>query len=319
MSEKIIKVLLVDDQPLILNILKRGLSGVEGIEVVGTATDGYIALHTIRNVQPDVIVLDLEMPRMNGLQFLHNLMPVKPIPTIVLSALTASDSKLTEEAFEAGAVDFQKKPSGGAQALLTMIGQLGTKIKIAATKDVKQLKRVQKDYKLPSNHLDRTTKSNKIVLGMGAIDVSNDPEKEIKIFALGSCIGLAFFCRSNNLVGLCHIALPSSKTDVEKSLQIPGYFADSAISELIKLMSQQGCNPMHLVAKIAGGSKTKVELGNYFAIGQKNTIAVKAGLLKKGIKIVAEDIGGEISRTVSVKAGNDFLKIHHPQKGEWNI
>ena len=93
MSQEKIKVLLVDDQPLILNILKRGLSTSPDIEIVGTATDGLIALHELRNVRPDVIVLDLEMPRMNGIQFLHNLMPVKPIPTIVLSALTENDSK----------------------------------------------------------------------------------------------------------------------------------------------------------------------------------------------------------------------------------
>lgn len=319
MSEEKIKILLVDDQPLILNILKRGLSTSEDLEVVGTATDGLIALHSLRNIRPDVIVLDLEMPRMNGIQFLHNLMPVKPIPTIVLSALTENDSKLTEEAFEAGAVDFQRKPSGGANALMTMMGQLKTKIKIAATKDVSQLKKVQKNYQLPTNHLDRTTRSNKIVLGMGALDVISDANKEMKIFALGSCIGLALFCKTKNIVGLCHIALPSSKTDPEKAGNVPGYFADSALDELVNRMATMGCAPNSLVAKIAGGSKTKVELGNFFAIGQKNTVAVKAGLIKKGIKLIAEDTGGEISRTASVSPMSDKLKLHHPQEGEWEI
>lgn len=319
MTNNKIKVLLVDDQPLILNILNKGLSTSPDLEIVGTATDGYMALHTIRNTKPDVIVLDMEMPRMNGLQFLHNLMPIQPIPTIVLSALTENNSKITEEAFEAGAVDFQQKPSGGANALLTMMGQLKTKIKIAATKDVTQFKKIKRDYQLPSNHLDRNLKSNKIVLGMGALDVSNDPAKELKIFALGSCIGLAMFSTVKPVAGLCHIALPSSKTDPEKAGNIPGYFADTAIDEMVNQMAKLGCAPNTLVAKIAGGSKTKVELGNFFAIGQKNIVAVKAGLIKKGVKLAADDIGGEISRTVFVKAGYNKLKIHHPLKGEWEI
>lgn len=319
MSNRKIKVLLVDDQPLILNILKRGLSSKEELEIIGTATDGYMALHSLRNAVPDVIVLDLEMPRMNGIQFLHNLIPVKPIPTIVLSALTANDSKLTEEAFEAGAVDFQKKPSGGAQALMTMMDQLLTKIKIAATKDVKQLRKAKKNYALPANHLDRTTKTNKIVLGMGAFEVSKDEAKEIKIFALGSCIGLAMFCRKTRIAGLCHVALPNSKTDSIKADSLPGYFANTAIDAMQQKMVALGCKPEDIYAKIAGGAKTKVELGNYFAIGQKNTIAVKAALVKKGIKLLAEDVGGEISRTVYVKPGKNELNIHHPNKGDWTL
>jgi chemotaxis protein CheD len=226
---------------------------------------------------------------------------------------------LTEEAFEAGAVDFKKKPSGGAQALTTMINQLLTKIKIAATKDVKQLRKKSKDYTLPSNHLDRTTKSNKIVLGMGAYEVISERGKELKIFALGSCIGLALYCRKKSIVGLCHVALPNSKTDAVKAESVPGYFADTAITALLNKMIENGCNPKDIVAKIAGGSKTKVELGNYFAIGQKNTIAVKAALLKKNIKLAAEDIGGEISRTAHVTPGKFEYYLHHPVKGNWEI
>ena len=319
MPDKTIRVLLVDDQPLVLELLKKGISKDKTLQVVGTATDGYLALNQIKRTKPDVIVLDLEMPRMNGIQFLHNLMPVKPIPTLILSALTEKDNKLTEDAFKAGAIDFLQKPSGGSKGLNTLIVQLWAKIKIAATKDVSYYKKTRKDYRLPGNHLDRRSKSDKIVLGMGALQVGNDPSKALKIFALGSCIGLAMFCPSKKIVGLAHVALPSSKTDLEKSLKVPGYFADTAINALYEKMIESGCPKDKIYAKIAGGAKTKVELGDYFAIGQKNSVAVKAGLLKKRIKILSEDLGGVLSRTCAIKPDDSFMTLYHPEKGTWEI
>lgn len=314
-----IKVLVVDDQALVLDILVKGLSKDPMIEVVGTATDGYLALSQVNKLNPQVIILDMEMPRMNGIQFLHNLMPVNPIPTIVLSALTEKDSKITIEAFEAGAVDFLPKPSSGARGLPELFNQLWTKIKLAATQDVSHYKKIKRDYKLPTNALDRTARTNQIVLGMGAYEVSKEPGKVLKIFALGSCIGLSLFCPQSNVVGLAHIALPNSTTDPEKAKNLPGYFADSGVDVMVRKMMEYGCPPNKIFAKIAGGAKTKVELGDYFGIGQRNSVAVKAGLLKRGVKILSEDIGGSISRTAYVKVGDNSLVLHYPEKGTWEI
>lgn len=318
MGEKI-RVLVVDDQPLVLDILSRGISKDKDLEVVGTATDGYLALNQINTVKPDVIILDMEMPRMNGIQFLHNLMPINPIPTIVLSALTQNDSKITDEAFNAGAVDFLAKPDGGSRGLATLLVQLWTKIKMAASMDVSHLKKVKREYKLPSNTLDRSAKTNKIILGMGSLEVSNDPTKEIKIYALGSCIGLAMFCPSKSIVGLAHVALPNSKSDPGKAITLPGYYADTAIVALLQRFEEMRCDKSTIFAKIAGGAKTKVELGDYFGIGQKNSLAVKAGLLRSGIKVMGEDTGGEFSRTVWLKSTDSVLTLHHPDKGSWEI
>lgn len=316
---KKIRVLVVDDQALVLDILSKGLAKDPMIDVVGTATDGYLALNQINRVKPDVIVLDLEMPRMNGLQFLHNLMPVKPIPTIVLSALTKKDSKLTIEAFEAGAVDFLPKPSGGLKGLQGLLGQLWTKVKIAATKDVKYLKKPKKDYRLPSKALDRTAKADKIVLGMGAMEVSSELGKTLKIFALGSCVGLGLFCAKKPVLGLAHVVLPSSATDKSKAKAIPGYFADTAVDAMLDEMLKLGCPQNQIFAKIAGGAKTRVDIGDYFHIGQKNAVAVKAKLLKKGIKVISEDLGGEISRTMTLVVGKTKAQLHFPDKGTWEI
>ncbi len=314
---KKIKVLLVDDQAIILDILEKGLKQDPAIEIVGKATDGYLALNMVRRVRPDVILLDMEMPRMNGIQFLHNLMPVNPIPTIVLSALTAKNSKITNDAFEAGAVDFEPKPSG-ARGLNDMLEQLWTKIKMAATQDVNHLKKKKKSYTLPSSHLDRAAKTDKVILGMGALDVSNNPGQHLKIYALGSCIGLALFCQTGGIVGLAHVVLPQSTTDIEKSKKMPGYFADTAVPELISKMRDLGCNTK-IFAKIAGGAKTNVDIGDFFGVGQRNAVSVKASLLKNGVKILSQDVGDTYSRTMTVTAGKAKVELYYPDKGSWMI
>lgn len=319
MTGRKIRVLIVDDQALVLDILARGLAKDPAIEVAGTATDGQLALNQIDRVKPDVIILDLEMPRMNGIQFLHKLMPVNPIPTIVLSALTQNNSKVTFDAFEAGAFDFLAKPSGGAHALSDLLNQLWTKIKIAATQDRKQLRKITPEKTLPTNALDRKATTNKSILGMGAYETSSDLEKELKIYALGSCVGLALFCNGNPAVSLAHVVLPASKSDVEKAKKLPGYFADTAVDTMIAGMMQKGCPKNAIYAKMAGGAKTNVDIGDYFGVGQRNAVAVKAALIKHGIKVVASETGGEISRTVTVSPGKNTMKLYHPDKGDWEL
>lgn len=329
MAVKKIRILLVDDQVLILEILKKGLSRNPNIEVVGTATNGFLAFNEVNRVKPDVILLDMEMPTMNGIQFLQRLMPINPIPTIVLSALTAGNSKVTQDAFEAGAIDFMPKPSGGTKSLPALFSQLWTKIKMAAAQDVSYMKKQRKSYKdiiaankkpsLASTALDRKAVTDNIILGMGAFDVSNDPTKTLKIFALGSCVGVSLLCSTKSVAALCHVVLPSSSSDKDKSINVPGYFADTAIPAMLKKLAAMGCSVQSLTAKIAGGAKTKADVADYFAIGQRNAVAVKATLLKHGIKITGEDTGKNMSRTVMLKPGAVKVILHHPEIGTWEI
>lgn len=107
---KKIKVLIVDDSALIRQILTRILSSVSDIEVVGTAADPYIARDKIKRLAPDVLTLDVEMPRMDGLAFLRNLMRLHPLPVVMISALTTRGTDVTLQALEYGAVDFITKP-----------------------------------------------------------------------------------------------------------------------------------------------------------------------------------------------------------------
>lgn len=134
---KIIRVLVVDDSALVRNILSQGLSLDPNIEVVGTASDPYIARDKIVELNPDVLTLDVEMPRMDGVAFLRKLMPQFPIPTVMVSSLTQRGKQITIDALDAGAIDFVAKPTSNVAAgLNAMLMELRAKVKIASTANV---------------------------------------------------------------------------------------------------------------------------------------------------------------------------------------
>ncbi len=137
MLRRKIRVLIIDDMALVRDILKQGLSEDPGIDVVGVAADPYVAAQKIPELRPDVLTLDVEMPRMDGVEFLRKLMPQYPLPVVMVSALTERGKRITLEALEAGAVDFVAKPSADvARGLTAMMLELRTKIKIASTAHV---------------------------------------------------------------------------------------------------------------------------------------------------------------------------------------
>jgi len=109
MSKKI-KVLIIDDSALIRQLLQEILSKDSSIEVVGTAADPLIARDKIKQLSPDVLTLDIEMPKMDGITFLKNLMRLRPMPVIMISTLTEAGADVTLEALEIGAIDFIPKP-----------------------------------------------------------------------------------------------------------------------------------------------------------------------------------------------------------------
>ncbi len=140
MSRKV-RVLVVDDSALVRQLLSTGLGMDPGIEVVGTAIDPYAARDKIVELKPDVLTLDVEMPRMDGVEFLRRLMPQYPLPVVMVSSLTQKGKQITLESLEAGAVDFVAKPTTNmAQGLNAMMAELRTKIKIASTANVSHWK-----------------------------------------------------------------------------------------------------------------------------------------------------------------------------------
>jgi len=109
--DKPIKVLVIDDSALVRKVLTQILGSARGIQVVGSAQDPFVAREKIKSLDPDVLTLDVEMPRMDGLTFLRNLMRLRPMPVVMVSSLTQRGADVTLQALELGAVDFVTKPA----------------------------------------------------------------------------------------------------------------------------------------------------------------------------------------------------------------
>lgn len=127
------KVLIVDDSAVVRQLLSEILAADPDIEVVGTAADPYLAREKIKRLNPDVLTLDVEMPRMDGLMFLHNLMRLHPIPVVMISSLTQRGADTTLQALALGAVDFVSKPTLDVQrGLRGFAEEIIAKVKMAA-------------------------------------------------------------------------------------------------------------------------------------------------------------------------------------------
>jgi two-component system chemotaxis response regulator CheB len=128
-----IRVVVVDDSALIRSMLTSLINSQPDMECVGAANDPYQAREMIRNLDPDVITLDVEMPRMDGLDFLEKLMRLRPMPVVMVSTLTERGAETTLRALELGAVDFVAKPRIGiASGLQEMAAEIADKLRIAA-------------------------------------------------------------------------------------------------------------------------------------------------------------------------------------------
>lgn len=130
-SQRKLRVLVVDDSALVRKTITDCLNLDPGIEVVGSACDPYVAREKIMRLDPDVLTLDLEMPRMDGLTFLRILMQHHPMPVVVVSSLAQAGSQVALDALEAGAVDVLAKPNG-TMSVGALAGQLAHHVKAAA-------------------------------------------------------------------------------------------------------------------------------------------------------------------------------------------
>jgi len=133
-SKRNIRVLIVDDSAVIRKILSEVLSSDDEIEVVGTAMDPYIAREKIKLLNPDVLTLDVEMPKMNGISFLKNLMRLRPMPVVMVSSLTQKGADIALEALGLGAIDYVGKPDATSKNNLSDYAEeIINKVKIAAS------------------------------------------------------------------------------------------------------------------------------------------------------------------------------------------
>ncbi len=138
MSRKI-RVIVVDDSALVRSLLSEIINRQRDMECIGTANDPLIAREMIRELNPDVITLDVEMPRMDGIDFLGRLMRLRPMPVLMISTLTERGAEVTMKALELGAVDFVAKPRVGlANGLNELASQIVDKIRVAAVAQVRR-------------------------------------------------------------------------------------------------------------------------------------------------------------------------------------
>jgi two-component system chemotaxis response regulator CheB len=213
-----IRVLIVDDSAIVRKVFSEELSKYPDIEVVGTAPDPYVARDKIVSLKPDVITLDIEMPRMDGLTFLRKLMKHYPVPTVVVSSLTTKGGKLTLEALDIGAVDVIAKP-GAAYSVGDMSAQLAEKIRGAARARIS--KRTEDDNdtarQQPMKALAQT--SNKVI-AIGASTGGTEALKTLLVQMPSNSPGMVIVQHmpanfttafAERLNGLCQITVKEAK------------------------------------------------------------------------------------------------------------
>jgi len=190
-----IKVVVVDDSALIRSLLKEIINQQKDMEVVGAAPDPLIAREMIRNLNPDVITLDVEMPKMDGLDFLEKLMRLRPTPVLMISTLTEKGSDVTLRALELGAVDFISKPKMDIQnSMKDYADDIAAKIRIAAKARVKGMANnlavasKNADVVLPT--LRNKISSTEKILVFGASTGGTEALKDVLINLPPDCPGI---------------------------------------------------------------------------------------------------------------------------------
>ena len=164
---KKIRVLIVDDSSVVRQMLSKQLALDPEIEVVGTAIDPYAAREKIVELEPDVLTLDVEMPRMDGITFLKKLMRHKPMPVVVVSSVTQAGSQQALEALEAGAVEVISKP-GGAYSVDDLGVDLAHRVKAAAAAKLRPVNHIAGPATASPKPLPPITQSTNKIIAIGA-------------------------------------------------------------------------------------------------------------------------------------------------------
>jgi two-component system chemotaxis response regulator CheB len=176
------KVLIVDDSALIRQVLADLLSHDPQLEVVGAASDPYVAWDKIKALKPDVLTLDVEMPRMDGLAFLERLMRVRPMPVVMVSSLTEKGCENTLRALELGAIDFVTKPKIDIKnGTVGLADEIIAKLKIAARAKVRPRQKLDAGAQARLNALrsEAPAKGSQKVIAIGASTGGTEALREV--------------------------------------------------------------------------------------------------------------------------------------------
>lgn len=160
------KLLIVDDSIVIRTFLRDLFASLPDFDVIGTASDPYKARDIMRNTWPDIITLDVEMPRMNGIEFLRKIMRSRPTPVVMVSTLTKDRAPITLEALEIGAVDYFPKPIGSTwDTLRDLKDEIIKKVRNAAQSNIKRKPTIKENLSvIQSSIVSRASALSKVVL-----------------------------------------------------------------------------------------------------------------------------------------------------------
>ncbi len=175
-----IKVLIVDDSPLIRALLTEVIEQASDLKVIGVAEDPYDAREKIKALNPDLITLDIEMPKMDGISFLKNLMRLRPMPVVMISTLTQQGAPVTLESLEIGAVDFVAKPTKNVVRELNEYAEiLHEKLRAAATARLRSFQPIKKNTSKKISNINHLTFKMNHVVAIGASTGGTEAIKEV--------------------------------------------------------------------------------------------------------------------------------------------
>ncbi|MEN9756256.1 MAG: hypothetical protein RL755_443 [Pseudomonadota bacterium] len=223
---KKIRVLIIDDSLLIRKILTSILDTAPDIEVVGAAEDPLIARDMIKQLDPDVLTLDIEMPRMNGITFLRNLMRLRPTPVIMISMLTECGAEATLEALALGAVDFVAKPRMDTESTLNDYAkEIISKVRIAAKTNVKDIASVPaRETTLIAKQVSSTKKA---------------PTDFKKIITLGSSTG------GTEAIKVVMKTMPADSPPILITQHLPAAFSESFVKHIDLITAMTASIPVN--------------------------------------------------------------------------
>lgn len=237
-----IRVLVIDDSALIRKILTEVLSSSPDIEVVGTAADPLIAREMIKQLNPDVLTLDIEMPHMDGITFLSNLMRLRPTPVVMISTLTEHGAEATLDALALGAVDFIAKPKVDVVNTLTEYAEeIIAKVKVAAQASV-------------GNVLSRPVKVKSSTTTAAAPEISEKHSADVilkaaavkthigslnKIIAIGASTG------GTEAIKAVVKGFPVDTPPILITQHLPAAFSESFVRHIDLVTEMSACIPKH--------------------------------------------------------------------------
>ena len=256
------RVVVVDDSALVRSLLSAIINRQPDMECVGTAADPLIAREMIRTLNPDVITLDVEMPRMDGIDFLGKLMRLRPTPVVMVSTLTERGADVTLRALELGAIDFVAKPKiGVADGLRLLADDITDKVRVAAQAHMRRPVAASQSARTPDRPATPPAAIGRLstekIVFIGASTGGTEATKEVLVHLPPDCPAIvitqhmpAGFTKSYaaRLDGLCRIRVAEAR-DGERILPGHAYIAPGGVAHLS--VERSGAN---YIARITEGN-----------------------------------------------------------------